>query len=186
MGTTIDVRCVAERDIDEPLSRQIIALQRVAFPNEEQFKGKRWAFTVPLAEDRWFQAWEGDELAGSVWLHHRTILTADGPRKVGGIANVCSSPAHRGAGAAKACMRAAGDYMAGNDGIDFGLLFCGHVVVKFYASLGWHVTDNRYLAHQPDGTIKPIHDGCFVMNLDVHEGRTPWPTGEIDLNGAEW
>jgi hypothetical protein len=83
-------------------------------------------------------------------------------------------------------MRAAAEYMAHNDAIDFGLLFCGPVVTKFYAALGWQLTQNRYLAQQPDNTIKPIHEGSNVMYYDACNGRVPWPRGEIDLNGPEW
>ncbi len=182
----MEIRQIAERDMDESLKRQVAALQRVAFPNETHFKTKRWVHTLPLPEDPWFHAWEGNDLVGNVWLHHRTVQTIDGPRNVGGIANVCSSPAHRGTGAAKGCMRAAAAYMENSDHIDFGLLFCGETVRHFYASLGWQVAGNRCLARQPDGTVKPVHDGCVAMYYDASAGRLPWPGGDIDLNGPDW
>jgi len=184
MAGGIEVRCVEERDFTDLLDRQVIALQRVAFPQEEHFKMKRWVHTLPLPHDRWFQAWAGHELAASVWLHHRTIHTPAGPCRVGGIANVCSDPAWRGEGAARACMRAAMDYMDASPDIDFGLLFCGAGVRRFYEALGWRDTTNRYLARIPGHDAAPIHENAIVLRYDA--GPTPWPDGDIDLNGPEW
>ena len=49
---------------------------------------------------------------GSVRLIVSGLRTAAGELLVGGMANVCSHPDHRGEGAAKACMRAAQQVIA--------------------------------------------------------------------------
>lgn len=188
MTEEILIQRIVEEEITPDLDARIVALQRAAFPEQKHFETKRWVHTLPLPEDCWFHAWRDEELIGNVWVHHRTLWTSEGPLRIGGIANVCSAPAERGRGAAKACMLAANRYLKEAPEIDFGLLFCGMSVRPFYESLNWYLTSHRYVATQPDGTKQPVHPDCQVMAFDASGGLAPWPEDgeEIDLGGPEW
>ena len=184
MNTTI----TAEKDLTAEGAEEIRAIQNAAFTNQPLFVHQRW-YGIELADDDlWFGVRREGRLVASVRVLHRRILTPRGELTVGGIGNVCSHPAARGTGAAKACMRAVGDYLTGGGQVDFGMLFGGHAVHDFYASLGWEDIDNELASLNADGERR-VHPASGQGHTMIYPGRKPlseWPTGQIDLNGHAW
>lgn len=182
----MDITRTAECDLTPDQQADVQALQQLGFPGTPEFPTQRWWHTPLDAGEQWLGARLDGALIGSVRLLFRTIVTDGGELVVGGIANVCSHPDHRGEGAAKACMRAAEQVIATE--ADFGLLMTGGGVWKFYQSLGWQVVDNHMIHRQTDGKDAPGHNGSDDYNM-ICPGRltlADWPAGEININGPDW
>ena len=182
----MDVTCTIECDLSDRMAEDIRQLQQAAFPTAEEFLTQRWWHT-PLSDDEcWVGARTDGKLIGSVRLLFRTITTPAGERVVGGLGNVCSHPDYRGQGAASACMRAAAEVIERE--ADFGFLFCGDGVLRFYEHLGWQVVDNdvRYQLHDEDAASQARAPHGHAMAHPGRRSMDDWPKGEIDLNGPDW
>ncbi|MHC4984634.1 MAG: GNAT family N-acetyltransferase [Planctomycetota bacterium] len=182
----MDISCTLEPDLTAEQKQEIRELQYAAFPSTDEFATQRWYHSPPTDEDTWFAARIDGELIGSVRLLFREISTDAGDLVVGGIGNVCSHPAHRGSGAAKACLMAAAGAIQRD--ADFGLLSCGEPVRPFYESLGWQAIKNQ-LRYRPGTAHAPLVIGVpsdYAMILPGRKSLDDWPAGEIDLNGPDW
>jgi predicted N-acetyltransferase YhbS len=178
----MNIATTLERNLTDAHAEEIRALQQAAFPQTEEFRTQRHWHTPIAADDCWVGARVEGRLIGSVCVMFRTVSTAIGDLRIGGIGNVCSHPDARGLGAAKACMRAAGAIIEAT--CDFGLLGCGDVVLAFYAGLGWSKIDNEVIWTDADG-----HRQAHDPNVMILPGTRPlaqWPDGTIDLNGPNW
>ncbi len=171
-----------ERHLSDDHRQAILELQQLAFPQTEEFKTQRWWHAPLDGSELWIGCEKNSELIGSVLLLFRNVTTQAGTLKLGGIGNVCSHPAHRGAGAAKKCMLAANAVIA--EQCDFGLLECGDPVGAFYESLGWQEVNNEVVWQLPDGT--PGKTESHVMIVPGRKGLADWPAGTVDLNGPNW
>ncbi len=171
-----------ERHLSDDHRQAILELQQLSFPQTEEFKTQRWWHTPLDGSELWIGCEADSELIGSVLLLFREVTTAAGPLTLGGIGNVCSHPDHRGAGAARKCMAAAGAVIA--EQCDFGLLECGDPVVDFYGAMGWQEIDNEVIWQFPDG--KPGKTESHVMVLAGRKALDAWPVGTVDLNGPNW
>lgn len=178
-----------ETQLTSEQERQILTLQRKAFPQTQEFKTQRW-YQTPLADDDlWYMAFVDDNIAGCVRVIHRIISAGDQEYSVAGIANVCSDPQGRGKGLAKGCMiEAARNFTMEPYAVDFGILFGGPPVQPFYRKLGWQsVTAGKILHLDDNGQIQEYDLSSASMML--HPGRTAlnnWPQSEINLNGPLW
>lgn len=178
----MNITTTIERNVTGVHAEEIRALQESAFPQTEEFRTQRHWHTPLAADDCWIGARTDGQLVGSVCIMFRTITTPAGDFRIGGIGNVCSAPAARGKGAAKACMNTAGAIIGST--CDFGLLGCGDAVLAFYESLGWSRIDNDVIWTDAAGN-RAVHD----PNVMIFPGRqtlADWPTGTIDLNGPNW
>ena len=181
----MDVTCTREADLTPEQEAEILALQQAGFPEQPDFLHQRWHHTRLRDDDLWFVARRYGRLIGNVRLVVREICTTAGPLVVGGVANVCSHPDARGCGAAKACMLAAGQYIARS--MDFGLLFAGGAVRGFYAALGWREIDNPVKVENEPGRRELGRDlHGFVMICPGRRALGEWPRGKVDLNGPDW
>ena len=182
----MDISVTLELELTAEQKQEIRELQHVAFPSADEFATQRWYHTPPCDDEKWFGARADGELIGSVRLVFRDVSTEAGDLRVGGIANVCSHPSHRGRGAAKACLMAAAGAIQRD--ADFGLLFCGEPARLFYEGLGWQTVDNLFhyrpgTAHAPLVTQVPSD---YAMIRPGRRSVDAWPGGEIDLNGPDW
>lgn len=186
----MDVEEIRERDLPPDLAEEIRRLQQEAFPDTSEFARQRWYHTPPADDDLWLVARDADGPAASVRLITRRAATEYArPIVLGGVANVCSHPDRRGAGAASACMKAAAKRIA--EETDFGLLFCGPEVSEFYARLGWRDVSNpltvRYAGRRPRRRIERHPDEQeHAMMLPGRRPAEQWPGGTIDLKGPDW
>ena len=183
----MDVTCTIESDLSDGQAEDIRQLQQAAFPGAGEFTTQRWWHTPPGEDEKWLTARnDNGKLIGSARLLFRTIVTAEGELTVGGIGNVCSHPDCRGQGAASACMRAAAEVIERE--ADFGFLFCGDGVLRFYEHLGWQVVDNdvRYQLRDEDAASQARAPHGHAMAHPGRRSMDDWPKGEIDLNGPDW
>lgn len=185
----LEIACTPERDLPATVAEEIRQLQQEAFAATAEFVRQRWWHT-PLSEDElWFTARRSGRLIASVRVVRRVIRCGGREWTVAGVANVCSHPAHRGAGAAAACMRAVGRRIAQGGEFDFGLLFCGPKVKAFYEKLGWREIDND-MVFVDFATGRPRRsDPNSPGSAMISPGRCDldkWPQGEMNINGCDW
>lgn len=182
----MDVTITAERDLTPQQEREIMELQQAAFPKTESFVHQRWHNT-PLSDDEpWFTIRRDGRLIAGVRLVPRRVSIGGKELDIGGIANVCSHPDVRGAGAGKAVMQAVREYLQTEDRFDFGLLFCNPEHRGFYAALGCVDIDNELAHEHPDGTPARRKPGGGAMICSGRMSLDDWPAGEVNLNGPTW
>lgn len=180
----MDVTCISERDLTPCQAGEILLLQHLAYPDTPHFAMRRWCHSPLEGDDLWFAFRRQGRLVGSLRLLHRRTKTVSGEMVLGGIGNVCSHPDARGQGAARACMRAAAEYMRHGDKIDFGMLFCAKGVLEFYGKLGWRRISDEVLRAPETGQSEPVRG--FAMICPARRGLEDWPGGTVDLNGDDW
>jgi GNAT superfamily N-acetyltransferase len=167
---------VADRDVDDALDRELRSLLSTCFtgPHNACFAERRYFKQPP--QQRWLLR-DGDQLLAHVALHEKTIGTVVGDLAIGGIAEVCVKPDHRGRGHVRTLMAAADAWMAAR-GIPFGMLFGGD---KVYGSSGYRKIANpiRHLK-LPEAVVVVEAIGWAMVKPLANQS---WPEGEIDLHG---
>ncbi len=136
------------------------------------WRPKEWHFVVEE---------EGRPLAHVGLL--KTAVTAGGREvTVAGVGGVVSTPEGRGRRLVHEAMQRAFDFMCGELGVEFGMLFCLERLVAFYARQGWQLVEDEVEIEQPSGKLV-----CSfrVMVRPCGEGRE-WPAGRIEVSGLPW
>jgi predicted N-acetyltransferase YhbS len=120
---------------------------------------------------------------GHVGVVVRAITCGARELTVGGIQNLAVRPELRGSGLGRAlaarCM-----IEAKSRGLMYGLLFCVPALRRYYESLGWFTVGAPVSMLDSQGVKSqlPAKNICLAMRL----GSTPFPPGNIDLQGADW
>lgn len=100
---------------------------------------------------------------------------------VGGVGGVVTVPEARGRHYVHASMRRAAEFMCGELGVEFGMLFCLQKLVPFYARQGWQLVEDETEFEQPTGKVlSPFR----VMVLPC--GSRAWPAGRVEVAGWPW
>jgi predicted acetyltransferase len=129
---------------------------------------------------RWLARNDEGRLAAHLAVHDKIVGTSAGDLRVGGIAEVCVDPAHRGQGLARQLLALSDDWMT-RQGIPFGILLGKQEV---YGSSGYRQADNpvRYLVPSTGEWLEQ----SFSYFLFKPLGAIPWPPGVIDLRGPKF
>jgi aminoglycoside 2'-N-acetyltransferase I len=113
----------------------------------------------------------------------KTKVTAGGREvTVGGVGGVVSTPEGRGRRLVHEAMQRAFDFMCGELGAEFGMLYCLDRLVPFYARQGWRLVEDEVEFEQPSGKVV---SSFRVMVRPCGEGRE-WPAGRIEVGGPPW
>ncbi|MCC7351636.1 MAG: GNAT family N-acetyltransferase [Phycisphaerales bacterium] len=154
------------------LDRELRELLVLCFPATTQFLEHRH-FLEPPAH-RWLLR-DQSQLIGHVCLHRKFIGSAQGELKIGGIAEVCIHPDHRGRGLVRLMLNELHQW---DKNSDFQMLFGDE---RVYRSSGYRTVHNplRYFdtTHQI-WDYKPLA-GTMIRPAN----KTNWPDGPIDLRG---
>jgi predicted N-acetyltransferase YhbS len=112
----------------------------------------------------------------------KTEVTAGGREiTVGGVGGVVTIPEAQGRRYVHTAMRRAAEFMRGELGVEFGMLFCLPRLAPFYARQGWQLLEEEVEFEQPTGKIiSPFR----VMALAC-DGRV-WPAGRVEIAGLPW
>ena len=130
---------------------------------------------------RFFQVFEGGELVANAGVVGRTVDVAGAAVPVVGIGSVVCRPEARGRGHATAAVAAALAYGRAAAGAEFGMLFCLHRLVPFYARTGWERIAAPVTIDQPAGPVaSPLE--AMVKPLAARA----WPPGAVRVNGRPW
>jgi GNAT superfamily N-acetyltransferase len=117
-------------------------------------------------------------LAAHIAIHDKTIGSAIGDLRVGGVANVAVHPDHRGRGYVRLILQEVHAFLTARN-IPFAILFASDLGV--YRSSGYVQVLNPLRTCTPRTgawTVEP--SDCFMVK---QLGAIPWPEGVIDLRG---
>lgn len=126
-------------------------------------------------------------LAGAIVAHTgiivRDIRVGGQPVRIYGIQNMGVLPEARGTGAGLRVLETAAREAA-RRGIAFGVLFCIPELERYYRRDGWETREARVRMDYDGQTNIPIpgKNICMVKRLTP----SPFPDGEIHLQGADW
>ncbi len=164
----------SDEAVTDDEDRQLRGLFFSCFSYNPIFLARRYLKRRP--GHRWMVKTETGEIVGHAALHERVIGTETGELRVGGVAEVCVAPAHRGLGITKQLLRSVDQWLQAQD-IGFGMLF-GEP--KIYASSGYVPIQNELRVENWWGRRwNPFHGKAMVK---AHT-PSPWPRGTIDLRG---
>jgi predicted N-acetyltransferase YhbS len=137
-------------------------------PHDVVFQHRRYAQEMPA--HRWLIRDQAGKVVSHAAAHEKSIEAEGKSYRIGGIAEVCVDPKHRGKGQAKQLLAAAHLWLAEN-GFDYAVLFGEREV---YASSGY--THAMVLFDSGAGLEK-----VEVQVLPL--GLRPWPASEVRLIG---
>lgn len=163
---------IADSTVGSELDRQLRELLVLCFPDTPQFREHRHYLEPP--SHRWFIRDDG-RLIGHVCLHRKIIGSAEGDLRIGGIAEVCVRPTHRGRGLVGRMLHEIHQW--DHDG-DFQMLFGDE---RVYHSSGYQTVHNplRYFDPKKQQWITQPLAGTMTRPA----ARSNWPAGPIDLRG---
>lgn len=120
-------------------------------------------------------------IVSNVGVIKREILVGDCRFMVGGIGGVATLPQYRRRGYARQLFEQANEYLKKDHDISFGMLFCAPEKVQYYALSGYIEVHNPLYIHIK-GQRKLFTDTKMVLPIST----TPWPEGEVDIQGSPW
>lgn len=167
-----NIENIADLEVGPELDRELRELLVLCFPDTPQFREHRHFLEPPL--HRWMIR-DGGMLVGHVCLHHRIIGTPRQDLRIGGIAEVCVRPTHRGRGLVRQMLKAVHEWDRSSD---FQMLFGKEEV---YRSSGYRTVHNplRHLDLEHNQWITKPLAGTMIRP----SAKSDWPDGIIDLRG---
>jgi len=166
---------IGDSDVGPELDGELRELLVLCFPATPQFHEHRHYLQPPLR--RWFIRDNG-RLVAHVCLHRRTIGSAQADLCIGGVAEVCVRPTHRGRGMVGRLLYALHQW---DKESDFQMLFGNE---RVYRSSGYRTVHNPLRYHdlkKQEWIIQPL-DGTMIRP----GAKTDWPDGLIDLRGPKF
>jgi predicted N-acetyltransferase YhbS len=170
------VEFVEDDQVDAELDRQLRDLLSVCFtkPGDHVFMERRYFRQLP--QHRWIIRHDRGSLDAHVAVHDRVVTGPDGDFRIGGIAEVCVRPGHRGCGLVRAMLAAVHTWLR-EQGVPFAMLFGNPAV---YSSSGYRPADNVYCLADENG-VRVRKQACGALVRAT--GDRPWPDGDVDING---
>jgi GNAT superfamily N-acetyltransferase len=103
--------------------------------------------------------------------------------RVAGVQSFCVLPDYRGTGFSDRMMSIAMEE-AYKRGFDAGLLFCQERLQAVYRRMGWHRLDSDVCMSDDKDGKRLIPTKNITMFYPI--GTRQFPSGDIDLAGADW
>ena len=160
-----------DESITDDQDRELRGLLSLCFtkPEDAVFRTQRY-FREPYPH-RWVIRDERGALVAHVGVHVKEMVAGGRTYRLGGVADVCVHPAHRGQGYVRKILEQVHPWLTAR-GFDFAVLF-GDTHV--YGSSGYvNVTNFTH-----GSTDKPRRVTAMVRAL----GSTPWPVGDVFVAG---
>lgn len=126
---------------------------------------------------------EDQKILGHVGIVVRRIQVGSTQITIAGIQSLAVSSEMRGRGLSEQLMTNSMQE-AHARGIEFGLLFCVEKLERFYSSLGWKRISVAVSMTSPGGKTASLPKKNICMVLEM--GKHPFPSGDINLLGADW
>jgi GNAT superfamily N-acetyltransferase len=179
MDPAVRVGFIEDALVSATFDAELRALLSTCFlkPGDEVFRLRRYWREPP--QYRWFIRGADGGLIAHTAAHDKTVGVAGECLRIGGIAEVCVHPAHRGCGLVRRILATAHDWLRGRD-YPFAMLFGDP---RVYASSGYAAVEN-VVCDEPDpaGTSGRHPVKAMVRPL----GARPWPTAEVYLPGPKF
>lgn len=173
----MQVALIREADVDAALDVALRALLSTCFtkPQDVVFRERRW-FREPPAR-RWLVRDAAGVAIANVSLHDKAVSVAGREIRIGGVAEVCVHPGHRGRGWVRALLADVHAWLRGEQ-VPFAVLFGSPDV---YGSSGYRLVPNLLVRDDTTGEWIPTPHGQAVAL-----GSEPWPDGEVRLVGPRF
>lgn len=139
--------------------------------NAYQWRPKNWHFVVE----------EDGRTLAHVGVLKAAVIAGGREVTVGGVGGVVSVPEARGRHLVHDAMGRAAEFMCGELGVEFGMLFCLERLVAFYARQGWRLVEDEVEFEQPAGKVA----STFRVMVRPCGGRE-WPAGKVEVPGLPW
>lgn len=170
------VEYLPDERVDNTMDAAIRSLLTVCFTSPADtaiFQTRR--YWIEPYRHRWIIRAGDGGLAAHAGLHERFIEADDARFFIGGVAEVCVLPEHRGRGYVKAMLAPIHAALRARQ-IPFALLFGDPGV---YRSSGYFPVANLYLAD---------NEGNWLQHTALANamGDTPWPGGQVRLPGPKF
>lgn len=169
------VEYIADEDVNEMIDQEIRRLLCTCFtrPQDVVFQDRRYC-NEPYPH-HWMTRDAEGALIAHLGLHEKQIESDDGYFLIGGVAEVCVHPDHRGTGCVKAMIQLAHEWMI-QQGVPFSVLFGGRQV---YGSSGY--------ARMADIVHGDDKSGWKPAKVLVKElSALVWPSGSVRLPGPKF
>jgi len=168
----IKIQDIEDSAVGPELDGELRELLVLCFPATTQFRDHRHYLEPP--SHRWFIR-DAGRLVGHVCLHRKTIGSPQDDLRIGGIAEVCVRPTHRGQGLVGRMLHEIHQW---DNQSDFQMLFGDE---RVYHSSGYQTVHNplRYYDQKTQEWITRPLDGTMIRPA----AGTDWPAGLIDLRG---
>ena len=156
--------------INEAMDRQIRDLLTLCFTQPQDVVFRRQRYFAEPYPNRWIIR-DGDRLAAHLGVHEKHIEVDGEVIPVGGVAEVCVHPDHRGKGYVKRILRIVHPWLK-RRGFVYSLLYGNPTV---YGSSGYRQHPNLWRVNEGD------RERADIMVAEL-SGR-PWPEGEVHMQG---
>lgn len=165
---------LADASVDDGLDRELRALLSLCFtgPQDVVFRDRRYFKEPP--RHRWIVRDDAGRLVAHVAVHEKMIEVGVRGRPIGGIAEVCVHPDHRGRGHVRAMLSDIHAWLAARE-IPYAVLFGDP---RVYASSGYIPAPNLMVLSETTGTWEASSHAMARPLL-----ADSWPAGAVRLIG---
>lgn len=163
--------------VGSALDRELRALLTVCFtkPQDAVFRDRRYFREPP--QHRWLARDDRGMLVAHAAVHDKAVSSAGITYRIGGVAEVCVHPDHRGRGHVRGLLADIHAWLAAQQ-VPFAVLFGNP---RVYASSGYAVVGNLRVRSPETATWEPAA-GAMAHGL----GALPWPACDVDLVGPRF
>ncbi|MGF1750076.1 GNAT family N-acetyltransferase [Vibrio cionasavignyae] len=171
------IEYIKDSAVEETLNQQLITLLSACFtkPSDERFKTQRYYNEMPA--HRWYiKDSTSNLLVAHLAVHEKHVYHNAKPIVIGGIAEVCVHPEHRGQGYVKQLLEHAHIKMA-QLGMQYSILFGRDEV---YSSSGYKRVTNFFLM---DKSMLMPGTNISAMVRPIPLQGSAWPTSRVELRG---
>jgi len=181
MNEKISVEYLPDSDVDDALDAEIRALLTTCFTKPQDFVFRQRRYFREPYRHRWVIRDNRRAIIAHVGVHDKYVESEGQRYRIGGIAEVCVHPDHRGRGYVKAMLACVHRWLAvpgthgGQQRFDFAVLFGKP---QIYSSSGYVQVGNLILDDETDS------DGGNAMVRQLTQ--TTWPTAPVHLPGPKF
>lgn len=171
------IEWIEDQAVDAELDRQLRQLLSLCFtkPCDIIFRDRRYFHEQPRW--RWIVRGSPAELIAHIAVHDKRITTTIGDLRIGGIAEVCVHPQHRGQGLIREMLVTIHSWLAAHE-VPLAVLFGDK---KHYASSGYQNIFNPIRHQNPTTGVWTTKSFDCVMVKPLL--KIDWPAGPVDLRG---
>ena len=166
--------------VDEAMDLALRELLSTCFTKAQDDVFQRRRYFNEMPAHRWIIRDEKGTLVAHLATHEKEIFHAAGSSPVGGIAEVCVRPSHRGRGYVKHLLAAAHPWLVWRGAL-YSVLFGD---TKVYSPSGYRAVGN--LAMDVAASEGAAERRIITYALALPLGPTPWPEGEVYLPGPKF
>jgi predicted acetyltransferase len=171
-----EIEYLPDDSVYEALDQEIRDLLTSCFakPQDVVFKDRRY-FCEPYPH-RWVIRDDQGVMVAHIGVHEKSVVSQGRSFRIGGIAEVCVHPDHRGRGYVRMMLLCINEWLTQHN-FDFSVLFGNPLI---YGSSGYVQVDNVF-----HGT-EPQKDGTKVKPLVKQLSREVWSEADVYLFGPKF